>query len=309
MAPFRRRLAEPLLLLCLLALIRCQSVSSLFNRPADALKDSYSTIAANTTVTPIVVSNRSGDKYDVGPFGGTIINKALQEVIGDRFPIPLEAQRVSRTAEEREAEDTFYRSQSKGAHEDGVEVTLRSSLRFRCRDYLACEYHLPVVELENVIIDKGVVYLNNPDKSSLAAIERMMDPAVMFKVTRGRLPSTLIQNNAENEWLPGPQLVIYNSGERNSRTAGPPRCRHVWDTSAFFLFPWESHNAFHALNDNVRPYTLNIYITFTTFAHALISPSNPPPPTGAGDSNLDGLAVPDSSVWRASTSPQNSLHV
>ena len=262
-------LSQALLLLCLLVLIHCQSFDSFFRRQSNN-SAKYATTG---------VSNISSDRYAVDPFGGSNIDKALQEVIGDKFPTPISSKQQqsgssiipSRTAEEIKIENDFYRQQqrhvdhgSSSGGSSGVEVTLRSSLRFRCRDYLACEYHLPIIELENVVIDRGVIYLNDPDKESLLAMERMLDPAVMFKVTKGRLPSTLIQNNADNEWIPGPQIVTYSAAAAAAKASrskggsgngggetGPVRCRRVWNTNAYFLFPWEAHNAFHSLNDNV----------------------------------------------------------
>jgi hypothetical protein len=80
----------------------------------------------------------------------------------------------------------------------------------------------------------------------------------------GYLPSTLVQKGTITEWLHGPKIVVtYTSAAGTSATAtssivknkddvtGTMVCKKYWDTTAYFMHPWEAANAYHSLNDNV----------------------------------------------------------
>jgi hypothetical protein len=55
-------------------------------------------------------------------------------------------------------------------NEKKMRIVAPSSLRRRCHKSLACEYHQPMVEIENAIYMNGVLYLNKPDKQVMAYI-------------------------------------------------------------------------------------------------------------------------------------------
>eukprot|EP01041_Mallomonas_annulata_P008865 gene8865-18363_t len=169
------------------------------------------------------------------PFGGRLINEGLVEVL----------QNVSSKAAKRYAPQ--YDCKVNNA------VVGVSSVRRRCRDYLACEYFNPMIELHNVVIDKGVVYVIDPDKESMDVIRSFGN---MFAGKDHRLPPFLASYTLQNDWILGPKVVVVDTAKLQSR----PVCHHVWDTNGYFHFPWESRNAFHSLNDNLMSVLASIVI-------------------------------------------------
>ena len=59
------------------------------------------------------------------------------------------------------------------ANDKSISNMKPSSLRRRCSNYLACEHHVPVVEVENAIFYDGALHLNNPNVATLKAIRNM----------------------------------------------------------------------------------------------------------------------------------------
>jgi len=138
--------------------------------------------------------------------------------------------------------------------------------------YLACEYHVPVAELQNVVLFNGIAYLNNADMTSRQTLDGM---ASLYGAKAGHLPSSLVQDNINAEWLPGPKVVFYDASKiggdadvkqkkNSSSSTLPSYCKTVWNTSAYFLFPWEAANTYHSLNDNVLSIISSIVLQHVT---------------------------------------------
>ena len=145
-----------------------------------------------------------------------------------------------------------------------------SRIRIRCNDYLTCEYPIRAIELDNVVFYYGTVYLTNIDRDSRHALQTMN---TFFAIRQGFLPSTLVQFKSTTEWLHGPPIVIYNVSDMSTypRTKDGsrqplPMCARFWDTSAYFLHPWQSVNAYHAFNDNIIAVLATIVVQYLTGA-------------------------------------------
>ncbi len=133
--------------------------------------------------------------------------------------------------------------------------TLNSSLRIPCRDRVACEYLNPSIEMENVMILNGVFYLNHLDGKSNESLKVMKS---FYASEIGWLPSTLVRTtDISQDWVTGPRFSL-----RWLETTVSKKCTTIWDTTAFFMHPWEPHNAFHAINDNVLSILMGIAVSY-----------------------------------------------
>ena len=142
---------------------------------------------------------------------------------------------------------------------DGYD-TLNSSLRIPCRGRVACEYLNPSIEMENVIILDGVVYLNHLDAKSNETIQVMKS---FYASEIGWLPSTLVRTSDHSQdWVTGPRISF-----RWLDNKVPKKCATIWDTTAFFIHPWEPNNAFHALNDNILSVLMGIAVSYLLNGH------------------------------------------
>ena len=159
-------------------------------------------------------------------YGGKIINQALDEVLGSKKSTIRKP-----FASEINAKQFPY-----------------SRVRLRCENYTACVDSTPMIEIDNAVVRGDVIYLYQPDAESMEVISRFPN---LLGAKSDRLPivqQKIVQRDSTTEgpirWLPGPQIVI-------KQTMKDLRCDKIWDTSAYFLHPWEVTNTFHALNDNV----------------------------------------------------------
>jgi hypothetical protein len=123
---------------------------------------------------------------------------------------------------------------------------ITSSVRRRCINYLACEFQIPMIEFENVIINNGVIYLHNIDRESKEILHSFPS---LYAAKDGHLPSSLVQHSTTSDWIHGPKYVIASTD--TSKNIQSFKCTNVIDSSVFFLFPWEIDNAYHSMNDNV----------------------------------------------------------
>ena len=185
------------------------------------------------------------------PFGGKLLNEALLEILG-----PL-------------SNTTTRGKPGRKKWPNARKVLPPSRIRIRCSHYLACEYPIPAIELDNVIIYQGTLYLTDIDHDSRHALQTMN---TYFAIRQGGfLPSTLVQYESTTEWLHGPPIVIYNVSDMSTypRTKDGsmqplPICVRWWDTSAYFLHPWQSTNAYHAFNDNIIAVLATIVVQHLT---------------------------------------------
>eukprot|EP00981_Chlorochromonas_danica_P007971 scaffold1931_cov215-Ochromonas_danica.AAC.27 len=120
----------------------------------------------------------------------------------------------------------------------------------RCTGHLACEYHVPVVEMRRVIFDNGAVIVPGPANQQL--VDSLM---TLHGAKKGHLPSFLVQTNANGgEFVAGPAFTYSqkNQNQNQKQNLSLEVCKNQWKNhSAFFVSPWVTYNAFHALNDNV----------------------------------------------------------
>jgi hypothetical protein len=188
---------------------------------------------------------------DQPPFGGSLLNRALNFVLQpdpSRWKSPLQ--------EHTDASKTKLH----GAN--AVSDLKRSSIVIRCKDHLACEYPLPAVEIDNGIFYNGVLYLNDIDDNSKKALR---DISLLYGTKEGYLPSTMVQHGNLIHWLHGPKIELYDASDPRTHPAGKPlKCLRNWNTSAYFLHPWEAANAYHSLNDNVFSVLANIVMHHIT---------------------------------------------
>jgi hypothetical protein len=122
----------------------------------------------------------------------------------------------------------------------------RTQIRIRCSGYLACGGSTPTIEISNPIIYNGKVYFNYPDQESMDTINRF--PTFIAAVPN-HLPSCLAEIPRAIDWVPGPAFAIIIETRRLDNQ--PTHCGEYLDDSAHFLFAWEPHNSFHAMNDNL----------------------------------------------------------
>jgi len=218
------------------------------------------------------------------PYGGTLLQQALREVVGPVIQnhIRNSASSISKPEIEaaREKEKTLWEKTLSETAEMPVSISsnYKSSMQRRCTNFLACEHHIPVVEIHNAIFHAGTLYLNEPDDSTLDAIRNLN---LVFASRKNHLPASLASGHeAGSEWLPGPRIVVYSATNKEyaipagfegiGRQAAPTHCGTVWDTSAFFLLPWEVTNTFHVVNDNVLSVLASVvlqYLTDVTHGH------------------------------------------
>lgn len=177
------------------------------------------------------------------------------------------------------AASSFWKQIKNG---NSIGKNYRSSLRRRCNNYLACEHHIPVVEIHNAIFYQGNLWLNKPDEHTLAHIRNLTQ---LFASRSNHLPVNLAHNNANggagSTWIPGPRIILFDSNNAaylppkgfdgpstssstRSSTPPPTTCARVWDTSSFFLFPWELGNAYHTVNDNVLSVLASVVLQHVT---------------------------------------------
>ena len=166
---------------------------------------------------------------DRPPFGGALLNEALNYVL--------------------QPDATSANSNIDTVKTKIASALPSSNIRIRCLDYLACEYLLPAVEIDNAILFNGILYLNNIDKKNEKTLS---DINKLFGAKQGYLPSNMVQYGPNIHWLHGPKIVLYDGSNPETFPGGKKlECAKVWNTSAYFLHPWEAGNAFHSLNDNV----------------------------------------------------------
>ena len=70
------------------------------------------------------------------------------------------------------------------------------------------EYHVPALEVDNAIINNGVVHVES-SRPEVAAAAR--DVSQLFAGKANRLPSTLTLVGQEAGWISGPQIKIHPS--------------------------------------------------------------------------------------------------
>jgi hypothetical protein len=98
----------------------------------------------------------------------------------------------------------------------------------------------------------------------------------------GHLPSTQVQIPPVTDWIAGPMIVVRlvvptqalscadklpafscsQKSDQYSRNCGSASSQNGNSTHAVFLFPWEAHNTFHALNDNVLSVLSNVILHY-----------------------------------------------
>ena len=139
---------------------------------------------------------------------------------------------------------------------DGMQLNseFRSKLRRRCPSYLGCTSHAGGVEIFNGIFDNNVLWLKDVDKETVMQIEALQD---FYAGRKGYLPAALAKPGV---WTPGPKIMTYREGDKGAPTA----CTKVWDTDAFFLYPWESGNAYHSLNDNLMSVLASVVLQYAS---------------------------------------------
>jgi len=213
------------------------------------------------------------------PFGGKLLHAALLDVLGPAGGAAAVLNASTVGASTREPPPSSSSSSSRSSSSSSSDSS--SKVRIRCRQYLGCEYPLPAVEIDHAVFLDGTLYLTNVDAESRRALR---DTEAFYAARKGFLPSALVQYRASTEWLHGPAIVLYNESDVRtypqvravsspqrpvcchlphppcilSRSQMPdgsyqplPACTRQWDTSAYFLHPWESSNSFHSFNDNV----------------------------------------------------------
>ena len=215
----------------------------------------------------------NSEKYH--PYGGSHLRTALREIVDPIIANGKGQQREGYTPVHEVAEErSFYRQADGGAAMSSPDITLRGALRRRCSNYLACEHHLPVVEIQNAVFYRGALYLNNPDAETLNAVREM---SMFYASVPNRLPAQLTSSTSEAlPWMPGPEVILYNTQDADYQPPtgfrGPPggyfnapkKCTRIWDTNAFFLFPWEVENAYHSLNDNLLSVLVSVILQHIT---------------------------------------------
>jgi hypothetical protein len=188
---------------------------------------------------------------DQPSFGGSLLNRALNVILQpdpSRWKYP-----------QREYTDA---SKTKLNDANAVSDLKRSGIAIRCKDHLACEYPLPAVEIDNSIIYNGILYLNDVDDNSKKALR---DINLLYGTKEGYLPSTMVQHGNLIHWLHGPKIELYDASDPRTYPGGKPlKCLRNWNTSAYFLHPWEAANAYHSLNDNVFSVLANIVMHHIT---------------------------------------------
>jgi len=223
------------------------------------------------------------------PFGGALLRQALREVVDPVLQNHTQGSSGSSAANEaREREQEQNKIIWETTFKDTANLPVpispgyKSSLRRRCTNFLACEHHIPVVEINNAIFHEGTLYLNEPDDGTLDAIRSLN---LIFASRKSHLPASLAMasgQEAGSAWLPGPRIVVYSAtntdyvvpagfegvgvgaGAGKGKQAVPTHCGSAWDTSAFFLFPWEVGNAFHVINDNVLSVLASVVLQYIT---------------------------------------------
>lgn len=171
------------------------------------------------------------------PYGGKLLNDALTDELSQiQFNISFSAK----------------------------ESPMISVIRQRCTDYLACEYFNPMIELENVIFMNGQIYANNVDTESVKVINSLSRG---YAGKEKHLPAFMATFNLQSDWVVGPQINYNVAGSSGGK--GPKTCKHVWNTSVYFHFPWEAKNAYHSLNDNLLSLLASITIQQIFNPHTL----------------------------------------
>lgn len=178
-------------------------------------------------------------------FGGSLLNRALNFVLQPDLPRWDDTHQDFTNLTKKNVNDANAASDLK-----------RSSIVIRCKDHLACEYPLPAVEIDDGIFYNGVLYLNDvSDKSK----EALRDINLLYGTKEGYLPSTMVQHGPLIHWLHGPKIELYDASDPRTFPGGSPlKCSRNWNTSAYFLHPWEAANAYHSLNDNVFSVLANV---------------------------------------------------
>ena len=169
-------------------------------------------------------------------FGGNLLNSAMAAVLGE---VPV----TTNTGDDAATPQTGQFSTSK--------------VRLRCRGKLACDENTPTFEIDNAIFLNGVLYLHGLDDFSKSTIGKL--PTYLA----GRpemLPSSLVVYNDVPDWLQGPKVVVMDYTNESAIDSYPTHCQKTWHTSAYFHFPWEVKNSFHAMNDNVLSVLANVIL-------------------------------------------------
>lgn len=202
------------------------------------------------------------DEYTTAPlddqpsFGGSLLNRALNIVLQpDPSGWNNSHQEYTIASKHLQVAKNLYNA-------NAVPDLKRSSIVIRCKDHLACEYPLPAVEIDNGIFYNGVLYLKDVNDNSKEALR---DINLLYGTKEGYLPSTMVQHGTFIHWLHGPKIALYNTLDPGTYPDGNPlKCLRNWNTSAYFLHPWEAANAYHSLNDNVFSVLANIVMHHIT---------------------------------------------
>lgn len=192
------------------------------------------------------------------PFGGILLQQALLNVLG---PAPINISSPTLVAPVGNKSPATWAAKISSS-------LMSSKIRIRCRGNLACEYPIPAVELDSVVFYDGKLYLLNIDAQSRRVLETI---STFFGATKHYLPSTLVQYKATTEWMHGPEIVVYNESDlrtyplmSDGRRQLLPACVQFWDTSAYFHFPWENTNSYHAFNDNIFAILAHVVLQHVT---------------------------------------------
>ena len=111
----------------------------------------------------------------------------------------------------------------------------------------------------------NVLWLKDVDMETIMQIEALQD---FYAGRKDYLPASLAKPGV---WTPGPKIVTYKDGDKDVPTA----CAKVWDTDAFFLYPWESNNAYHSLNDNLMSVLASVVLQYVSdYLYERVPPSS-----------------------------------
>lgn len=197
--------------------------------------------ALKEILDPILEKERSERKNSLGQDGlGIGVKKSIGIGIGLKYNESFVPYIQS------EKEKYYIRKKQWNDIKNNNRNMITSSVRRRCLHYLACEFQIPMIEFENIIINNGVIYLHNLDKESKQVLNSLPS---LFASKEGFLPSSLVQHFHSNDWIHGPKYTIVST--ETSKSIQSFKCTNVIDSSIFFLFPWEIENAYHSMNDNV----------------------------------------------------------
>ncbi len=193
------------------------------------------------------------------------LSHALSEVLG-YLKSDVRAHRSHQRTEVVQRANDSKSSFWNGA-KDGAKIgdEFRGRLRRRCPSHLGCTSHASTVEIFNGIVMNNVLWLKDVDKETIMQIEALQD---FYAGRKDYLPAALAKPGV---WTPGPKIRTYKDGDKDAPTA----CAKIWDTDAFFLYPWESANAYHSLNDNLMSVLASVVLQYVTdFLYEEVVPSS-----------------------------------